>query len=120
MTQYVDCRIRIRLRRINFRCIKMPDKQKQRTLTYNFSKQQGKHFLACRERQNGLFRASVNFYASKMTTFDAPLGASSQRSMNGYVSKSNVFSFCEKTALVEKNSSMSLGKFMWQNQFTVT
>jgi hypothetical protein len=89
-----------------------------RPLTHNFSKQQGKRFLACWSCQNGLFRRGEKNYASKMMPFDAAPGASSQCSMNGYVSKNNVFSFCERTALVEKNSSMLLGKFMWQSQFS--
>jgi hypothetical protein len=52
-----------------------------------------------------------------MTTFDGAPEAPSQRSMNGYVSENNVFSFCERMALVEKNGSILLGKFMWQSLF---
>jgi hypothetical protein len=63
----------------------------QRTLTHNFSLQQVKCFLACRERQNGLFRQSEKNYASKTTTFDAAPEASSRYHMNGYVSENGVF-----------------------------
>jgi hypothetical protein len=40
--------------------------------------------------------------------------------MNGYGSENSAFSFCKRTALIEKNGSMLPGKFMWQNQFTAT
>jgi hypothetical protein len=45
--------------------------------------------------------------------------ASSLGSMNGYVSENTVFSFCVRMALVEKNGSMLLGKFMSRDHFTV-
>jgi hypothetical protein len=89
----------------------------QRALTHNFSLQQVEHLLVCQERQNGFFRQGEKNYASKMTTFKAAPEASSRCHMNGYASENNVFSFCERMALVEKNGSMLLGKFMWQSQF---
>jgi predicted metal-binding protein len=92
----------------------------QRTLTHNFSLQQVKCFLACRERQNGLFRQSEKNYATKMMTFEDASEASSRCHMNGYVSENGVFLFCKRMALVEKNGSMLLGKFMWQSQFSTT
>jgi len=89
----------------------------QHALTHNFSLQQVKRFLACREYQNSLFRKSAKIYASKMMTFEAPPEGASQCHMNGYVSENSVFSFCERMALVEKNGSMLLGKVMSQDHF---
>ncbi len=91
-----------------------------RTLTHNFSKQQAKRFLACWDRQNDLLSICKKIYASKMKTFGAAPQASSRCHMNDYVSENSVFLFCKRMALVVKNGSILLGKFMWQSQFSAT
>jgi hypothetical protein len=48
-----------------------------------------------------------------MTSFDIASGAPSWHYMNGYESENTVFSFCSVIALVEKNTFMLSGKFMW-------
>jgi hypothetical protein len=89
--------------------------QNQHTLTRNFSLQQAKHFLACWDRQNDLFRQSEKNYAAEKMRFETPSGVSPLSSMNGYVSENGVFFFCERMALVEKNGLMLLGNFMIQD-----
>ena len=55
-----------------------------------------------------------------MKTFGAAPQASSRCHMNDYVSENSVFLFCKRMALVVKNGSILLGKFMWQSQFSAT
>ena len=89
-------------------------------LTHIFSVQQKKHLFEHQDRQNSLFRQCEKIYVSKMMRFETASGASSLISMNGYVSENSVFLFCERMAVVEKNGSMLLGKFMRQSQFDAT
>jgi hypothetical protein len=93
--------------------------QNQHALTRNFSLPQAKRFFACWDRQNDLFRRHEKIYGSEKRRFEIASGGASLSSMNGYASKTRVFLFCKRMALVKKNGLMLLGKFMVQDHWMV-